>query len=134
MSVLDKVDQTTLREELPKLHSNYYGASESEAEFEFLKVSVSKKYLAISVIWYLYSRNDFVVVAIHTCKCQVFWFQHLSISILWLLEILRLLLVVCLKGEPETDRIRSPLPPSASRKEIPDWHHAWCLLQRSAHF
>ncbi|KAM6902666.1 tyrosine-protein phosphatase non-receptor type 13 isoform 2-T2 [Xenentodon cancila] len=39
VSVLDKVDQTTLREELPKLHSNYYGASESEAEFEFLKVS-----------------------------------------------------------------------------------------------
>ncbi|XP_055009730.1 tyrosine-protein phosphatase non-receptor type 13 isoform X3 [Boleophthalmus pectinirostris] len=39
VSVLDKLDQTTLREELPKLHSNYYGASESEAEFEFLKVS-----------------------------------------------------------------------------------------------
>lgn len=38
MSILDKVDQTTLREELPKLHSNYYGASESQAEFEFLKV------------------------------------------------------------------------------------------------
>ncbi|XP_043952121.1 tyrosine-protein phosphatase non-receptor type 13 [Gambusia affinis] len=39
VSILDKVDQTTLREELPKLHSNYYGASESEAEFEFLKAS-----------------------------------------------------------------------------------------------
>uniref|UniRef100_A0A3Q2Q9T7 Protein tyrosine phosphatase non-receptor type 13 n=1 Tax=Fundulus heteroclitus TaxID=8078 RepID=A0A3Q2Q9T7_FUNHE len=39
VSVLDKVDHTTLREQLPKLHSNYYGASESEAEFEFLKVS-----------------------------------------------------------------------------------------------
>uniref|UniRef100_A0A3B5B3R5 Tyrosine-protein phosphatase non-receptor type 13 n=1 Tax=Stegastes partitus TaxID=144197 RepID=A0A3B5B3R5_9TELE len=39
VSVLDKVDQTTIKEELPKLHSNYYGASESEAEFEFLKVS-----------------------------------------------------------------------------------------------
>ncbi|XP_072227811.1 tyrosine-protein phosphatase non-receptor type 13 isoform X2 [Leuresthes tenuis] len=39
VSVLDKVDQTTLREELPKLHSNYYGASDSEAELEFLKVS-----------------------------------------------------------------------------------------------
>uniref|UniRef100_A0A3Q3MR53 Protein tyrosine phosphatase non-receptor type 13 n=1 Tax=Mastacembelus armatus TaxID=205130 RepID=A0A3Q3MR53_9TELE len=39
MSVLDKVDQTTIKEELPKLHTNYYGASESEAEFEFLKVS-----------------------------------------------------------------------------------------------
>ncbi|KAM8871469.1 tyrosine-protein phosphatase non-receptor type 13 isoform 1-T1 [Synchiropus picturatus] len=38
-TVLDKVDQTTLKEELPKLHSNYYGATESEAEFEFLKVS-----------------------------------------------------------------------------------------------
>ncbi|XP_041666705.1 tyrosine-protein phosphatase non-receptor type 13 isoform X2 [Cheilinus undulatus] len=38
-SVLDKVNQTTIKEELPKLHSNYYGASESEAEFEFLKVS-----------------------------------------------------------------------------------------------
>uniref|UniRef100_A0A3B4X0U1 Tyrosine-protein phosphatase non-receptor type 13 n=1 Tax=Seriola lalandi dorsalis TaxID=1841481 RepID=A0A3B4X0U1_SERLL len=39
VSILDKVDQTTIKEELPKLHSNYYGASESEAEFEFLKVS-----------------------------------------------------------------------------------------------
>ncbi|XP_044189135.1 tyrosine-protein phosphatase non-receptor type 13 isoform X4 [Thunnus albacares] len=39
VTVLDKVDQTTIKEELPKLHSNYYGASESEAEFEFLKVS-----------------------------------------------------------------------------------------------
>ncbi|XP_013861930.1 tyrosine-protein phosphatase non-receptor type 13 isoform X2 [Austrofundulus limnaeus] len=39
VSALDKVDHTTLREELPKLHSNYYGASDTEAEFEFLKVS-----------------------------------------------------------------------------------------------
>ncbi|KAM4720013.1 tyrosine-protein phosphatase non-receptor type 13 isoform 2-T3 [Anableps anableps] len=39
VTILDKVDQTTLREELPKLHSNYYGAPESEAEFEFLKAS-----------------------------------------------------------------------------------------------
>ncbi|XP_019738405.1 tyrosine-protein phosphatase non-receptor type 13 isoform X3 [Hippocampus comes] len=39
VSVLDKIDQTTIKEELPKLHRNYYGASESEAEFEFLKVS-----------------------------------------------------------------------------------------------
>ncbi|XP_041825930.1 tyrosine-protein phosphatase non-receptor type 13 isoform X2 [Melanotaenia boesemani] len=39
VSVLDKVDQATIREELPKLHNNYYGASDSEAEFEFLKVS-----------------------------------------------------------------------------------------------
>uniref|UniRef100_A0A8D0D1X1 Tyrosine-protein phosphatase non-receptor type 13 n=1 Tax=Sander lucioperca TaxID=283035 RepID=A0A8D0D1X1_SANLU len=39
VSVLDKVDQATIKEELPKLHSNYYGASDSEAEFEFLKVS-----------------------------------------------------------------------------------------------
>ncbi|XP_037548200.1 tyrosine-protein phosphatase non-receptor type 13 [Nematolebias whitei] len=38
VSALDKVDQTTLKEELPKLHSNYYGASDTEAEFEFLKV------------------------------------------------------------------------------------------------
>ncbi|XP_006789147.1 tyrosine-protein phosphatase non-receptor type 13 isoform X1 [Neolamprologus brichardi] len=39
MSVLDKVGQATIREDLPKLHSNYYGATESEAEFEFLKMS-----------------------------------------------------------------------------------------------
>ncbi|XP_074546202.1 tyrosine-protein phosphatase non-receptor type 13 isoform X2 [Halichoeres trimaculatus] len=38
-SVLDKVNQMTIKEELPKLHSNYYGASDTEAEFEFLKVS-----------------------------------------------------------------------------------------------
>ncbi|XP_061657139.1 tyrosine-protein phosphatase non-receptor type 13 isoform X3 [Syngnathoides biaculeatus] len=39
VSVLDKIDQTTIKEELPKLHSNYNGASESAAEFEFLKMS-----------------------------------------------------------------------------------------------
>ncbi|KAM9306684.1 tyrosine-protein phosphatase non-receptor type 13 isoform 2-T2 [Pholidichthys leucotaenia] len=38
VSVLDKVDQTTIREEMPKLHNNYYGVSESEAEFEYLKI------------------------------------------------------------------------------------------------
>ncbi|XP_016408053.1 tyrosine-protein phosphatase non-receptor type 13-like [Sinocyclocheilus rhinocerous] len=37
-SVLDKIDQTTIKEELPKLHSLYYNASEQEAELEFLKV------------------------------------------------------------------------------------------------
>lgn len=41
VSFLDKVNQTTIKEELLKLHSNYYGASDSEAEFEFLKVSKS---------------------------------------------------------------------------------------------
>ncbi|XP_076613627.1 tyrosine-protein phosphatase non-receptor type 13 isoform X2 [Chaetodon auriga] len=39
VSVLDKVNQTIIKEELLKLHTNYYGASDSEAEFEFLKVS-----------------------------------------------------------------------------------------------
>ncbi|XP_051533072.1 tyrosine-protein phosphatase non-receptor type 13 isoform X2 [Myxocyprinus asiaticus] len=38
-SVLDKIDQTTIKEELPKLHSSYYNATEEEAELEFLKVS-----------------------------------------------------------------------------------------------
>ncbi|KAG1973089.1 tyrosine-protein phosphatase non-receptor type [Pimephales promelas] len=37
-SVLDKIDQTTVKEELPKLHSSYFNASEQEAELEFLKV------------------------------------------------------------------------------------------------
>uniref|UniRef100_A0A8C1IX71 Tyrosine-protein phosphatase non-receptor type 13 n=1 Tax=Cyprinus carpio TaxID=7962 RepID=A0A8C1IX71_CYPCA len=37
-SVLDKFDQSTIKEELPKLHSSYYNASEQEAELEFLKV------------------------------------------------------------------------------------------------
>lgn len=44
VSILDKVDQTTIKEELPKLHSNYYGATDSEAEFEFLKVSKHRVY------------------------------------------------------------------------------------------
>ncbi|KAL4617322.1 tyrosine-protein phosphatase non-receptor type 13 isoform X9 [Arapaima gigas] len=38
-TVLDKMDQTSLKEDLPKLHSTYFGASEEDAEFEFLKVS-----------------------------------------------------------------------------------------------
>lgn len=37
-SVLDKLNQSTIKEELSKLHSNYYEASDAEAEFEFLKV------------------------------------------------------------------------------------------------
>ncbi|XP_011602895.2 tyrosine-protein phosphatase non-receptor type 13 isoform X2 [Takifugu rubripes] len=37
-SVLDKLNQSTIKEELSKLHSNYYEASDTEAEFEFLKV------------------------------------------------------------------------------------------------
>lgn len=44
VSVLDKVNQATIKDELPKLHSNYYGASESETEFEFLKVSKTSVY------------------------------------------------------------------------------------------
>ncbi|XP_061118518.1 tyrosine-protein phosphatase non-receptor type 13 isoform X3 [Conger conger] len=38
-SVLDKIDQTTIKEKLPQLHSAYYGATEVDTEFEFLKVS-----------------------------------------------------------------------------------------------
>lgn len=38
-SVLDKLNQSTIKEELSRLHSNYYEASDTEAEFEFLKVS-----------------------------------------------------------------------------------------------
>uniref|UniRef100_A0A8C9TI36 Tyrosine-protein phosphatase non-receptor type 20 n=1 Tax=Scleropages formosus TaxID=113540 RepID=A0A8C9TI36_SCLFO len=37
-TVLDRMDQTSLKEDLPKLHSTYFGASEEDAEFEFLKV------------------------------------------------------------------------------------------------
>ncbi|XP_030624009.1 tyrosine-protein phosphatase non-receptor type 13 [Chanos chanos] len=37
-SVLDRIDQSSIKEELPKLHSTYYGANEEEAEYEFLKV------------------------------------------------------------------------------------------------
>uniref|UniRef100_W5KW42 Tyrosine-protein phosphatase non-receptor type 13 n=1 Tax=Astyanax mexicanus TaxID=7994 RepID=W5KW42_ASTMX len=37
--VMDKLDQSSIKEELSKLHSTYYGAKEEEAEFEFLKVS-----------------------------------------------------------------------------------------------
>lgn len=39
-SVLDKLNQSTIKEELSKLHSNYYEASDTEAEFEFLKVYI----------------------------------------------------------------------------------------------
>lgn len=39
---MDKLDQTSLKEDLPKLHSSYYGVTEEEAEFEFLKVLVSQ--------------------------------------------------------------------------------------------
>uniref|UniRef100_H3B2S0 Tyrosine-protein phosphatase non-receptor type 13 n=1 Tax=Latimeria chalumnae TaxID=7897 RepID=H3B2S0_LATCH len=35
--VLEKLDQSYIKEELPKLHSTYFGASEKETELEFLK-------------------------------------------------------------------------------------------------
>ncbi|XP_060791346.1 tyrosine-protein phosphatase non-receptor type 13 isoform X2 [Neoarius graeffei] len=38
-NIMEKLDQSSMKEELSKLHSNYYGAKEDEAEFEFLKVS-----------------------------------------------------------------------------------------------
>ncbi|XP_062411095.1 tyrosine-protein phosphatase non-receptor type 13 isoform X9 [Sardina pilchardus] len=37
-SAMDKIDQTSIKEDLSKLHSSYYGVCEDEAEFEFLKV------------------------------------------------------------------------------------------------
>lgn len=49
-SVLDKIDQTTIKEELPKLHSSYYNASEQEAELEFLKVRNAETHQSCSVI------------------------------------------------------------------------------------
>lgn len=42
-SVLDKIDQTTVKEQLPKLHASYFNASEEEAELEFLKVRNQSK-------------------------------------------------------------------------------------------
>ncbi|XP_017347794.1 tyrosine-protein phosphatase non-receptor type 13 isoform X2 [Ictalurus punctatus] len=38
-NIMEKMDQSSMKEELSRLHSNYYGAKEDEAEFEFLKVS-----------------------------------------------------------------------------------------------
>lgn len=37
--VIEKLDLSYIKEELPKLHSTYVGASEKETELEFLKVS-----------------------------------------------------------------------------------------------
>lgn len=37
--VMEKLDLPYIKEELPKLHSTYVGASEKETELEFLKVS-----------------------------------------------------------------------------------------------
>ncbi|CAL8327342.1 unnamed protein product [Boreogadus saida] len=39
VSVLDKLEQAAVKEKLPRLHSNYYGVPEGQAELEFLKVS-----------------------------------------------------------------------------------------------
>lgn len=39
--VMEKLDTSYIKEELPKLHSTYVGASEKEIELEFLKVSDS---------------------------------------------------------------------------------------------
>ncbi|KAJ3605309.1 hypothetical protein NHX12_027358 [Muraenolepis orangiensis] len=39
VSILDKVEQSAIKEKLPRLHSAYYGVPESQAQLEFLKVS-----------------------------------------------------------------------------------------------
>lgn len=38
--VMEKLDLSYIKEELPKLHNTYAGASEKETELEFLKVSM----------------------------------------------------------------------------------------------
>lgn len=38
--VMEKLDLSYVKEELPKLHNTYVGASEKETELEFLKVSI----------------------------------------------------------------------------------------------
>ena len=37
---MEKLDLFYIKEELPKLHNTYMGASEKETEIEFLKVSL----------------------------------------------------------------------------------------------
>ena len=37
---MEKLDLSYIKEELPKLHNTYAGASEKETELEFLKVSL----------------------------------------------------------------------------------------------
>lgn len=37
---MENLDLSHVKEELPKLHSSYVGASEKEAELEFLKVNM----------------------------------------------------------------------------------------------
>lgn len=39
--VIENLDLSNVKEELPKLHSSYVGASEKEAELEFLKVCLA---------------------------------------------------------------------------------------------
>lgn len=46
---MEKLDQSSMKEELSKLHSNYYGAKEDEAEFEFLKVCVCERATWVSL-------------------------------------------------------------------------------------
>ena len=38
VSVLDKLEHAAVKEKLPRLHRNYYGVPEGQAELEFLKV------------------------------------------------------------------------------------------------
>lgn len=40
--VMEKLDLSYIKEELPKLHNTYVGASEKETELEFLKVSIAR--------------------------------------------------------------------------------------------
>lgn len=67
-SVLDKLNQSTIKEELSKLHSNYYEASDTEAEFEFLKVFLSFFFLLGQNIILLCNNQLIIRPALILCK------------------------------------------------------------------
>lgn len=50
VSVLDKVEQSAIKERLPRMHSNYYGVPESDAQLEFLKVRLKTLVLCFTLV------------------------------------------------------------------------------------
>ena len=64
---MEKLDLSYIKEELPKLHNTYVGASEKETELEFLKVSMQDyKWWT----FYLFQSKEEVLEDIHL-KAQV---------------------------------------------------------------
>ncbi|XP_043935753.1 tyrosine-protein phosphatase non-receptor type 13 isoform X1 [Protopterus annectens] len=73
--VREKLDQSYIKEELPKLHSTYFGASEKETEFEFLKVCQKLQEYGVHFYRVMSEKKSLTGIMLGICSKGVFVFE-----------------------------------------------------------